>query len=54
MWEIADRGDLGKIPDYVRVDESDHMVSHLHMPDRRNHMKRRDKSVKRFLKKGIQ
>ena len=35
-WGIANRGDPKKIPDYIKVKGMDHMVSHLHMPNRGN------------------
>ena len=31
---ITDRGDPGKIPDYVRVKGIRHVVSYLHVPNR--------------------
>ena len=39
MWRTANRGDPRRILDYIRVKESDHVVSHLHVPNKDNHMK---------------
>ena len=33
-WEINNRGNPGKILDYVRVKGTGHVVSHLHMLNR--------------------
>ena len=39
-WEIANRRDPEEILDYIRVEGTDHMVSHLHVPNRGNCKKR--------------